>query len=108
MAVNTPAITANAHPLVITIHPAPSAFERFKTTFATTPLPSKMSMSVPMNSPKHFASIQHPLLVRILLPDPIERLAHRSLPKPVHFIPFCIREVRLPGALHSPVLAEVL
>jgi hypothetical protein len=57
IAVNTPAITANAQPLAITIQPAPSAFDRLSKTFATTPLPSSMSMSVPMNSPKHFVSM---------------------------------------------------
>ena len=52
MAVKTPAITAKAHPLVMTIHPEPSAFERFNKTFATHPLPNSTRTSVPMNSPK--------------------------------------------------------
>src|SRR5436190_1137897 len=50
-AVKTPAITANAHPPVMTIHPAPSALVRFSKTFATTPLPSRIRIIVPMNSP---------------------------------------------------------
>src|SRR5262249_45127195 len=60
IAVNTPAMTAKAQPLAITIQPAPSAFERLSNTFATTPSPRNMSTSVPMNSPKHFASIWPP------------------------------------------------
>src|ERR1043166_4764632 len=50
IAVKTPAITANAQPAVITIHPLPSAFDRFSTTPATTPSPSKTSIMVPRNS----------------------------------------------------------
>jgi len=53
IAANTPAITANAQPVVITIQPEPSAFERFKTTPATTPSPNKINTKVPINSPKN-------------------------------------------------------
>jgi len=42
IAVNTPAMTAKAQPLAITIQPAPSAFERLSKTFATTPSPSNI------------------------------------------------------------------
>src|SRR6516162_6415189 len=94
IAVNTPAITANAHPLVITIQPAPSAFERFSRTLATTPSPSRIKTSVPMNSPKHFASIDGSLVeFRDLfrgLDYPIKRLAYRSLPQRVQFIALSI------------------
>src|SRR5262250_2846437 len=62
IATNTPAITANAQPLVMTIQPAPSAFERLSKTFATTPSPNRINTSVPMNSPKHFAHMKHPFL----------------------------------------------
>jgi hypothetical protein len=48
----TPIKTANAQPLAITIHPPPSPFDFFSKTFATTPLPSRISTAVPMNSPK--------------------------------------------------------
>ena len=59
---NTPAITANAQPLAITIQPAPSAFERLSKTFATTPSPNRINTNVPMNSPKHFTNMKHPFL----------------------------------------------
>src|SRR5580704_4231706 len=56
--VNTPAITANAHPAVITIQPLASAFDFFSTTPATTPLPSRISTAVPRNSPRNGEVIQ--------------------------------------------------
>src|ERR1700740_2665430 len=108
IAVNTPAITANAQPLAITIQPAPSAFDRLSNTFATTPLPSSISMSVPMNSPKHLASMRQ--LPFYLNPDsghPIERFGHRPLPKAVHLVALSICEVRLPGAINQPVRAQI-
>jgi hypothetical protein len=52
MAANTPPTTAKAQPAVITIQPLPSAFDRFKSTHATTPSPSKISTRVPTNSPR--------------------------------------------------------
>src|SRR5919197_4427867 len=51
IAVNTPAMTANAQPAVITIQPLPSALVPLSSAPATTPLPSKMSTIVPRNSP---------------------------------------------------------
>src|SRR2546430_4492928 len=62
IAVNTPAITATAHPVEITIHPLPSAFERFSSTAATTPSPSKIKIIVPRNSPSHGEVINRNLL----------------------------------------------
>src|SRR4051794_38471154 len=53
IAVNTPAITAKAQPAVITIQPEPSAFDRFSTTLATTPSPSRINTRVPINSPRN-------------------------------------------------------
>src|SRR5215470_12905093 len=53
IAVNTPHITANAHPAVITIHPLFSAFDFLSSTAATTPSPSRIKISVPRNSPSH-------------------------------------------------------
>src|ERR1035441_7582899 len=50
IAVNTPAITATAHPVEITIHPAPSALDFLSRTLATTPLPRRINTMVPMNS----------------------------------------------------------
>src|SRR5262245_39601867 len=52
IAVNTPAMTARAQPVVITIQPAFSAFDRLSSTPATTPSPSKIKTSVHINSPK--------------------------------------------------------
>src|SRR5277367_1720142 len=52
-AVKIPQTTAKPQPVAMTIHPLFSAFERFRSTPATTPLPSRMSTSVPMNSPKN-------------------------------------------------------
>src|SRR5690348_4910157 len=52
-AVNTPAMTAKAQPLVITIQPAPSALVRLRSTLATTPFPNRIRTMVPMNSPSN-------------------------------------------------------
>src|ERR1051325_6892306 len=49
---NTPAITASPHPVVITIQPDASPFDRFRSTQATTPLPRRIRINVPTNSPK--------------------------------------------------------
>src|SRR5262252_4514626 len=104
IATNTPAITANAQPLVMTIQPASSAFERLSKTFATTPSPNSIDTSVPMNSPKHFASTQippPPIQTRQLV-DPIERAGHGSLPKVVELIALSIRQVGFPGVVDLP------
>src|SRR5687768_15174124 len=47
---NAPTKTANAQPAVMTIQPELFPLVRGSTTFATTPLPNKMSIAVPMNS----------------------------------------------------------
>src|SRR5258708_6084829 len=60
MEVKTPAITANAQPVVITIQPEPSDFDRFSRTPATTPSPSSTKTNVPINSPKNFAPMKPP------------------------------------------------
>src|SRR5439155_4024078 len=62
IAMNTPAITQNAHPDVITIHPPLSAFDRLSSTAATTPSPSKIRIMVPRNSPSHGEVIDRGLL----------------------------------------------
>src|SRR5208282_1621337 len=91
----TPAITANAHPAVITIHPLPSAFERFSSTPATTPLPSSTRIMVPRNSPTNGEVIQQsPSNVVVLGKtlagasriDPIKRTRDRFLPLFVHLL----------------------
>src|ERR1035437_3745728 len=46
MAVNTPVITAKAHPAVIATQPAPSALLRLRSTLATAPLPIRMRTMV--------------------------------------------------------------
>src|SRR6516165_11690954 len=109
IAVNTPAITANAQPLVITIQPAPSAFERFSKTFATTPSPNKTSMSVPTNSPKHFASIEKLLFGFGFVESrrPIKRPTHRTLPEAVQLIALSPVQVWFPHAVNFPVFTEV-
>jgi hypothetical protein len=57
-AVKIPAMAAMAQPVDIEIHPPPSALERDKTTSAITPLPSKTSTMVPINSPNIGESIR--------------------------------------------------
>ena len=51
--VKMPVITAKAQPVVMTIQPAPSALLPLSRTLATTPLPIRMRIRVPMNSPKN-------------------------------------------------------
>src|ERR1700688_4768511 len=51
IATKTADITANAQPLVMTIHPEPCALECLSKTLATQPFPSKIKTRVPMNSP---------------------------------------------------------
>src|SRR3981189_1548245 len=63
MAVNIAATTANPHPVAITIQPEFSPFDFFNNTLATTPSPSKISTSVPMNSPSNGPCISSGLLV---------------------------------------------
>src|SRR5271165_3361647 len=57
IAVNTPHITAKAHPAVMTSQPEFSALDFLRRTAATTPSPSRMSTRVPMNSPNQGVSI---------------------------------------------------
>src|SRR5678815_1452417 len=47
IAVNTPVITAKAHPAVIATHPAPSALLRLSSTLATTPSVSYTHLTLP-------------------------------------------------------------
>src|SRR3954454_23988166 len=84
----------------MTIQPEPSPFDLRSSTFATTPLPIRMSTSVPMNSPRNRLST--------LFLHPIERPRDCLLPEVVH--PLAPRRVhiRLPGPLHGPSAAQVV
>src|SRR5450432_2918710 len=104
IAVKMPVITANAQPVVIAIQPAPSALVRLSSTLATTPLPIRIRISVPMNSPKNFDAIE--FLSRLV--QPIERPRHGLLPKPVQFLPAGRLHLRLPGLIHGPAPAQVV
>src|SRR3954453_157522 len=99
IAVKTPVITANAHPVVITIQPAPSALLFLSRTLATTPLPIRMRTSVPMNSPKKFDVI--------CALEPVERSRNRLLPQPVQLLPPRRFHLRFPGMVHAPAAAQV-
>jgi hypothetical protein len=48
--IKTATKTAMAQPNVITIHPLLCPYVLFNTTLATTPLPNRIKMAVPMNS----------------------------------------------------------
>src|SRR3954447_7525729 len=99
IAVKTPVITANAHPVVITIQPAPSALLFLSRTLATTPLPIRMRTSVPMNSPKN--------LDVICALEPVERSRNRLLPESVQLLPPGRFHLRYPGLIHAPAAAQV-
>jgi hypothetical protein len=47
---NAPMKTASPQPIAMTIQPELLPFVRARTTFATTPLPNRMSKAVPTNS----------------------------------------------------------
>src|ERR1700684_764911 len=121
MAVNMPAITANAHPAVITIHPEPSALERFSKTPATTPFPSNIITRVPKNSPSSADLIEFPFVQAKHSPaegpalqtsprslQPIGGLRHGALPVAVHFVARFLFHVRLPGLLHCPIRSQLV
>jgi len=65
IAVKTPKITPNPHPVAIAVHPAPSALDSFNRTLATTPEPKIIKTMVPKNSPNKFVIVKppHSLLV---------------------------------------------
>src|SRR5271170_5234410 len=64
MAVKMPATTAIPQAVVMTIQPEFSPFDFFRRTLATTPSPSRINTSVPINSPRN-----GPCMVRGLLLD---------------------------------------
>src|SRR6267154_2099557 len=84
IAVKTPHMTANAQPVVMTIHPLPSAFDFFRSTAATTPSPSKIRIRVPRNSPSQGDVI--PFLLLILYP--VERTRDSLFPLPAKLFSF--------------------
>src|SRR5215472_3066146 len=107
-AVKMPHNTANAQPVVMTIQPAPSAFERFSSTLATTPSPNRISTSVPANSPTN-GEFMSPRVSKAfgtdsretarLRPRPFKTLflqAHALLFRPVE----CPCDRLLPQAIH--------
>src|SRR5271167_3212334 len=97
-AVKIPQSTPNAQPAVITIHPPPSALERLSKTFATTPSPSRMSTSVPANSPTKGECIspRSPDYLRRVLVHPIKRARHCLLPCAIHALALLRRHVGPP------------
>src|SRR5215469_8068065 len=115
-ATNTPANTANAQPVAITIQPLPSAFDRFRSTPATTPSPSKISTSVPANSPKTGDVISFSSLFNAAAlsekPEtsrrPVKRPCHGLFPFLVHTVARRILHLRLPRLVHSPVGAQLI
>ncbi len=57
IAVNTPHMTARAHPVVMTSHPEFSALLLWRRTPALTPLPRRIRTKVPLNSPNQGVSM---------------------------------------------------
>src|SRR5579862_6758473 len=120
IAVKMPATTARPHPVVITIHPAPSPFDFFSKTLATTPSPSRISTMVPMNSPNIgpcISSVSLRLIsgdYKFLLFDlgtfflPVEGSGDGLLPQLVHGRTFGVVHVRLPSLIDCPVGTEVV
>src|ERR1700674_742370 len=107
-AVNTPAITANAHPVVMANHPLPSPFERFSSTPATTPSPSNINIMVPRNSPRNGDVIRRFLSYPGSRIYPIKRARHSFLPLPVQTFAPPLLHSWLPLAIHRPVCTQLL
>src|SRR5215813_3185905 len=121
IAANTPAITAKAHPAVITIQPDASPFDLFRSTQATTPSPRRIRISVPTNSPKKgviiFFSIrvdsQFVRSTRKLCPcleslplHPAEGSRYRFLPFRIESFAGFAFHMALPHMIHAPLLAQ--
>src|SRR4030095_16835906 len=106
-AVNMPAMTANAQPAVITIQPPPAALDLFRTTFATTPFPSRIKTSVPKNSPSIGETIG---LVCVLGKgvDPVERARHGFFPIPIQSFARRLIHFGCPGLVRQPVFTEII
>src|ERR1700742_1632795 len=106
-AVNTPAMTAKHQPVVITIQPLFSPFVCRSTTFATTPLPSKIMIIVPKNSPKNAECILSPCRRRLLLFDPVQRPAYGFLPRAEQRAAAAFCHLRFPALIDSPIAHEI-
>src|SRR6516225_1767590 len=108
IAVMTPHSTPKAHPAVMTIHPAPSAFDRFSSTLATTPLPSKISTSVPASTPEGVLHpVQFPDKTGLSFFHPIKRPRHRLLPHVIHVFTLLGWQSGSPGLPDRPVAAQI-
>src|SRR2546423_5992631 len=105
MAVKTPAITAKAHPAVITIQPLASPLERLSSTPATTPSPRRINIIVPRNSPRIGEVID---LVPFLRIGPIERTLDGFFPVLVKASAPVFVKGRLPDAIDGPFGAQLV
>src|ERR1022692_2514078 len=119
MAVNTPVITAKAHPVVMASQPVPSALLRLSNMLATAPLPIRMRIIVPMNSPKKLDAIGSSCAIGVgknswqqeaPAPQlqPVERPGDGLLPKRVQFLAPGGFHLRAPGMVHAPAGAEIV
>src|SRR5688500_959667 len=101
----TAQITASPQAVVMTIHPPFSAYEPFNDTPATTPLPSKISVMVPISSPRKPCTRA---LLRSTRPvDPIERPSHGLLPSGVQLVALRGAHRGVPAPLHPPIAHQL-
>src|SRR5580698_968781 len=112
-AVNTPAMTAKHQPVVITIQPDFSPLVCRNTTFATTPLPSRIMIIVPRNSPRNAECMPSPRYFScskfsVRSGGPIQRTAHRLLPGVEQCRAAIFRHLRIPALVDRPVADEIL
>src|SRR5882762_9216159 len=92
----------------MTIHPLPSAFDRFSSTPATTPSPSNIKIIVPRNSPRNGDVIRwFPSHVSSRV-RPVQRSRHRFLPLPVHAFATSLFHARFPFPVHRPIRPQFL
>src|SRR5688572_787550 len=97
--------TAKPHAVVMTIQPPFSAYEPFSETPATTPLPCRIRVIVPISSPRKPST---PISFRSARPiDPVERALHGFLPCGVQLRALRLRHRGLPAALDAPVAHEL-
>src|SRR5882762_10290281 len=104
----------------MTIQPEASPLERFKSTQATTPSPSRMRINVPTNSPKKgvvaiFLSVK---CVRTLLSGnlgpclespfvfPAKGPSHRFFPFGIQTLTCAAFHVRFPRMVHAPLFPQ--
>src|SRR5215469_18476340 len=106
-AVHMPATTARPQAVAITIQPEFSPLDFLSRTFATTPSPSRIKTSVPMNSPRNGPCITPPVTKfshqRDVLLGPIKASRDCLFPEVIQAIS-CLRvHFRLPTAIRHPV-----